>query len=169
VTDRRPRIVDIFYTPEKGDRMRSTQYTLLEVGKGIVGDRYWSGEGAWSNAKRKIPRDVTLITLDGIRRANSLLAEPFEAHETRRNIILEGMSPADLNEIGELKLSFRLGDVLLEGVELAAPCERPSKLAGKPGFGTAFIGFAGIRARILKSGYIQRDDVLAWEAETAQG
>ena len=159
----RPRIKWIFYAPEKGDRMRSTQFTLLEVGKGILGDRYWSGEGAWSNAKRKVPRDITLIAMDGIEKANAILREPFLPEETRRNVVLENISSEELNKIGEQELRFALGSATFQGVELADPCERPSKLAGKPAFGTTFSGFAGIRAQILLAGSIQVGDDLVVE------
>ena len=84
------------------------QRVTLEAGLGIVGDRYYGTN----------PDDqVTLVDADVIEAVNDATGWALQPVETRRNIVTRGI---DLNqwETGQ----FRVGGVLLEGVELCEPC-----------------------------------------------
>jgi MOSC domain-containing protein YiiM len=123
------------------------------AGRGLEGDRYATGQGSYSGAKRQVIRHVSIIESEAIEAANAELARrglaPFEPGETRRNIVLEG---ADVHAL--LGREFRIGDVRLRGIEPTRPCHIPSAAANKSGFKEAFNGRGGVRAEILSDGII---------------
>ncbi|QWD65181.1 sulfurase [Polynucleobacter sp. MWH-UH2A] len=129
---------------------------------GIQGDRYANGKGAYSDTTPSKIRHLSLIAESGIAIANEwLLAgeEPtFDASQTRRNIVISNMSADDLNLL--VGKTFALGVLILKGVELCTPCERPAQLLGKPSFMDAFEGRGGLRAEIILAGEISVGDIL---------
>lgn len=129
---------------------------------GIEGDRYSSGLGAFSKSKPSKVRDISLITMIGINTANHALntrgLKEFKAGETRRNIVIDNILPEVLDEL--IGKEFTLGGVRLKGIELCTPCERPSKLANKQDFHTAYERFGGIRAQVIKGGYLSIGNIL---------
>ena len=146
------RVLEIYISPEMGQKgvpmQRVKEVKALE-GVGLEGDRYAKGVGAYSNLKRRTIRQVSLIAKEAIEEANRLFSTDFTPQETRRNIVIEGI---DLNSlVGE---EFFVGEVIMRGIELCEPCERPSNLVRKKGFKEAFDGRGGIRAEILSSGII---------------
>ena len=151
------RVSALFWSPGAGAPMIAAQALTLEQGRGVSGDRYALGEGAYSRVEPVKDRHLTLITQEGIDTANawqqaSGLA-PFSAALTRRNVVLEAMSAQALNDL--VGQHFLIGPVLCEGLELATPCERPSSLSGIPGFPEAFDARGGLRVRVLSSGTIE--------------
>ena len=141
----------------------NTQFVQLIAGKGIVGDRYAIGLGAYSKSKPQKIRDLSLITREGIEAANRELGEKGSKHyldnETRRNIVIEDMAPEALNNL--VGQEFYLGTVKLKATELCIPCERPAKLASKADFLTAFENKGGVRAQVLEDGDIRVGDLLS--------
>ena len=131
-------------------------------GIGIEGDRYALGLGAYSNTLPAKSRDISLITRDGIDAANQelqrLALSQFSDFETRRNIVIEGLSTSELNNL--VGKEFYLGNLKLRATELCIPCERPAKLAKKKSFLEAFEARGGIRAQILEAGHIKVGDPL---------
>lgn len=147
-------ILALYISPTAGAPMLSRKRVRAVANVGIEGDRYAKGIGAWSKAKRETIRDITLISREAIVEANDILIEwgmsPFEWNETRRNIVVEGVSLNDL--VGK---RFQIGCVIFEGIELADPCKRPQALTGKPGFEKAFHNRGGLRARIVRGGRLE--------------
>jgi len=136
----------------------------LVEGKGIKStdgqkDRYFGAQGeqlrgAYPNNK---VRQLSLISWDAIEKANRTLDIPYGWAETRRNIVIAGISAEELNELKDQL--FQLGDSQVLGTELCDPCDRPDKLSGKKGFKKAFtnaegISIGGLRVEIRKSGII---------------
>lgn len=155
----------IYLAPFAGAPMQSVNHAQIRLGLGIEGDRYGLGTGAFSSAEPAKVRHISLIALSGIEDANERLCgdgEPtFSDSETRRNIVLKGISAADLNNlVGE---KFQLGNIFLLGTELCEPCERPAKLLKRSSFIAAFEGRGGIRAEILTSGMLTINDSLLME------
>ena len=157
-----PRIHSIYIASQAGEPMNERERARLIVGAGIEGDRYALGIGAFSDATPAKIRDVSLIALTGIEDANQELKasglSAYLASEVRRNIIIEGMSSDDLNQL--LGKEFSLGFIRLRATELCIPCERPAKLSEKLNFLSAFKNRGGIRAQILDSGDIRVGDQL---------
>jgi hypothetical protein len=142
-------VIGIFICPTKGKPMVGVPTIKALVGRGLEGDRYALGTGAWSNSKREVIRHVSLISAEAIAQSNSKLKEPFDTAETRRNILTKGI---DLNAL--VGKEFSVGNVRMRGVELCDPCERPSLIANKKDFNSAFKGRGGLRAEILSDGTI---------------
>src|SRR4051812_2069387 len=84
-------------------------------GAGLDGDRYASRTGTFSD-RPGTGRHVTLIEAEAIA---AVLREglPFEAAETRRNVVTAGVP---LNHLVDRE--FRVGDVVLRGMRLCEPC-----------------------------------------------
>lgn len=157
------KIAGIFVSPEKGQPMQARQSVSALVGAGLEGDRYASDKGSYSsiinkrfkveNIKVSRPlRHVSLISLCALEEANKLLVEPFLPIETRRNLLIETISAAELLSL--IDKEFTVGEVRMRGVEDCAPCALPGNMARKAGFKEAFATCGGLRAEILTSGII---------------
>lgn len=156
-----PQIHSIYIAPQAGESMVQIAQANIVAGEGIVGDRYALGIGAFSKTKPKI-RHLSLIALSAIEGANrQLLAkqqEPFGEGDTRRNIVISGISVNELNDlVGKI---FYLGGFAFKGTELCAPCQRPANLLKKQDFINAFEDRGGLRAEALESGYLIPGDLL---------
>lgn len=150
--------------------MLNITFAKLVAGCGIMvdenlKDRYFGGptdtlNGAYPNNKI---RQLTIITQDAINRANQNQDVEFLPEETRRNIVVDGVTAEELNEqVGKI---FTINGIRLRGVELCAPCDRPDKLSGKKGFKSRFtnqenVSIGGIRVEILEDGFFTQGDVL---------
>lgn len=145
------KVIRLFVAPAAGAPMQEVNEVLARPG-GLAGDRYGLGVGTFSRAQQ-VPRDLTLIAEEAIQVANSELQTPFTRAETRRNLVTRGL---DLN--GLVGAEMMIGSVRVQGVELCAPCRRPSDLANKPGFRDAFPGRGGLRVIILNEGVIHLED-----------
>jgi MOSC domain-containing protein YiiM len=125
---------------------------VLMAGKGIVGDRNYQEAGAPPATQ------VTLVEREQIEHFCSTTGLSVSARDTRRNVETSGVS---LNAL--VGRRFRVGDVVLEGIELCEPCatlgralqtsEVPSAQVVR-----AFTHRAGLRARIVEGGSIRRGD-----------
>ncbi len=157
----------IYLAPSAGAQMESVDHTRVNSGAGLEGDRYAMNAGAYSATEPIKVRHISLIALSGIETANEWLTagdEPtFDGAETRRNIVLAGISASDLNSL--VGQQFRLGNIQMLGTELCTPCERPAQLLNRPSFMDAFEGRGGIRAKVLNSGALELGDELFKENE----
>jgi hypothetical protein len=153
----------IYLASSAGAQMQSVDHIQLKAGLGIDGDRYALGTGAYSETEPRKIRHISLIALAGIETANDWLKagdEPtFDGSETRRNIVLDGINPSELNDL--VGQQFRLGNIQLLGTELCTPCERPAQLLNRPSFMEAFEDRGGIRAEVLSSGTLSIGDTLS--------
>ncbi len=142
--------------------MRSVDSVDAVVGEGLVGDRYATRQGTYS----QVPspgggREVTLFeeeVLDALRRDHRIELAPAEH---RRNITTRGLELHDL--IGR---RFRVGDVLLEGVRECTPCVYLQEHTGKAVL-EPLVGRGGLRANVLEGGTLHRGDVVVPVAEPA--
>jgi len=156
------RITGLFSSLDAGQPMQSHDTVAVREGAGVLGDRYASGRGHYSATQPPKARHLTLITQDGIdvaaewQEACGLPA--FSMPQTRRNVLLDGLSAPALNAL--VGRTFRLGEVVLRGLELCTPCPRPSELSGQEGFVDAFDGRGGLRAEVLSSGHLRLGDRL---------
>ena len=153
----------IYLALSAGEQMRSVDRVQVIAGVGIDGDRYATGNGAYSSIEPMKIRHISIISLAGIDIANEWLKagnEPvFNAAETRRNILLGDITPDALNSL--VGQQFQIGAICLLGTELCAPCERPAQLLGRPSFMDAFEGRGGLRAKVLNSGTLAIGDRLS--------
>lgn len=161
----KPEILAINISHKMGAPMEGKDSVFLVKYRGIQGDRYENGTGAYSKAPRKnvppelnqdrdIIRDISLIAVEAITSVNQKHGSNFNFENTRRNILVEGLE--DLTSL--IGIVFTIGSVALLGIEACDPCERPSKLSGKLGFNQAFKNRGGLRARVLSDGEIKVGD-----------
>jgi MOSC domain-containing protein YiiM len=88
------------------------------AGEGLRGDRYGAGIGAAQfQGRRKPENEVTLIAREAIEAAGDEFNLTIDHLDTRRNLLTEGVPLNDL--VGK---SFRVGAVVLKGLELCEPC-----------------------------------------------
>jgi MOSC domain-containing protein YiiM len=157
----------IYIATTAGAKMQAISHVKVSAGSGIEGDRYALGIGAYSKVEPAKVRHISLISSSAIETANDWLKagdEPtFDESETRRNIVLEGITATELNEL--VGKQFHLGNLLLLGTELCTPCERPAQLLNRPSFMEAFEGRGGIRAEVLNSGDLAIGDKLTLNNE----
>jgi MOSC domain-containing protein YiiM len=157
------RVVSLFISPRRGERMQPRTVVRALAGQGLEGDRYALAQGSYSRTRRQVARHVSLIGREAMEAANEQLSRlglaPFEPDETRRNIIVEGVDVYAL-----LGRDFRIGAVRLRGSDITRPCHVPSAAAGKTGFKEAYHDRGGILAEILSEGLIALGDVLVAEA-----
>lgn len=155
-------IQEIYLASTAGATMQFIDHIKVNAHSGIEGDRYALGLGAYSKVEPAKVRHISLISSSGIETANEWLKagdEPtFDGSETRRNIVLAGITAAELNDL--VGKQFQLGNLQLRGTELCTPCERPAQLQNKPSFMEAFEGRGGIRAEVLSSGTLAIGDKL---------
>lgn len=123
------------------------------AGTGLAGDRYAAKVGSWSE-KPGGGREVTLIAREGIAAANGDGVTVGE-HETRRNLVTEGI---DLGEL--VGRTFRVGDVVMQGVRDCPPCKYLEGLT-RPGVMGALKVRGGLRADIVSDGTLRVGDKIA--------
>lgn len=152
----------LFWCAGAGQAMQEAPQLRVLAGQGLEGDRYATGQGAYSATQPPKIRHLSLITEEGINTANDWQEAAglpaFSMAQTRRNVLLRGLSAQGLNAL--VGQRFWVGEVECYGIELCTPCPRPSELSGQPGFQEAFEGRGGLRAQVLGSGWLRLGDVL---------
>ncbi len=149
------RIEAIFIASQaKAQVARVAEVVALE-GRGLSGDRYASGQGAFSRFPG-IRREVTLICADALVDAETEFGVRLSAGEHRRNIVVRGVDLSNL--IGS---KFSIGDAVMKGVQLCAPCGYLGKIQGQPGLRDALKGRGGIRAHVVSGGLIREGDTIS--------
>ncbi len=144
----------IHITGEASGAMQPLNEARLVAGKGIEGDRYFLGAGTYS-MKPGPDRQVTLIereTLEALARDHGIELAP-EQH--RRNLTVSGVA---LNHLAGRR--FRVGPVLLETVQLNAPCKYLVLVTGKDVY-EPLLNRSGLNCRIIEGGAIRPGDPLS--------
>jgi MOSC domain-containing protein YiiM len=111
---------------------------------GIEGDRYFDA------ANRRGPDyQLSLIELENIEAFNAAYGLKFPPDAPRRNVVTTGIRLNDL--CGQ---RFRIGSVVLEGLELCEPC-RLFQVRTDPRALEFFMGKGGLRTRVLTGGVLE--------------
>ena len=130
--------------------MQNVNQVVLEVGKGIFGDRYYNQEGTFSNKGKVEPdRDVTLIEIEKINDLNKEHNLSVTPEDFRRNIVV---SNCDLNSLVDKE--FQIGEVILKGIRLCEPCKYLADKLAEQKTLTQMVHKAGLRAQIIRGGSI---------------
>jgi MOSC domain-containing protein YiiM len=132
----------IFMAPRHGLPQHSVDHALLTAGVGLEGDRY-AGTGV-----------VSLIQAEEVERFNARTGLGVPPEQTGRNLLTRGVALNAL--VGQ---RFRIGDVLVQGVELCDPCATlGARLEGNGVDATTvvrtFANSAGLRVQVLSTGPI---------------
>jgi MOSC domain-containing protein YiiM len=123
-------------------------------GKGLEGDRYFTGEGTYSH-KPEPGRELTLIeaeAIEGLLDEHGIELRPGEA---RRNVVTREIGLNDL--VGR---RFTVGEVECIGTELCHPCSHLERLT-VPGVLKGLVNRGGLRADIVSGGQIAVGDAVS--------
>ena len=151
-------LLHIHIADAASDDMKELSYAEVVKDKGIKGDRYFEGNGRYSD----IPdvRDITLIekeVLDALEQNQPPLQESsifLKPHEHRRNLTTEGVP---LNYL--VGKQFKIGDVILEGGRLNFPCKYLEDLLHKK-LVLPLYNRSGLNCRVIQGGVIKVDDII---------
>jgi MOSC domain-containing protein YiiM len=152
----RGEVVSIFVTAKAATPMEARQQVEAIAGRGIEGDRYFTGTGHWSNHEGQ-GREITLIEIEAIEalaREKKIEIAPGAA---RRNVVARGVP---LNHL--VGREFQVGDARLIGIRLCEPCSYLEGLTTN-GLLAGLVHRGGLRANVLSSGTIRAGDPVTAE------
>lgn len=152
----RGQILSIHITPAEGQAMQLVESVQAVAGKGLQGDRYFLGSGAYSG-KPEPGRQVTLIEIEAIQAVQREASITLAPGDARRNLVTQGVP---LNHL--VGKEFYVGNVLLRGARLCEPCKHLAEMT-QAGVTPALVHRGGLRAEILTSGTIQIGDIISDE------
>jgi hypothetical protein len=155
-------VVSIHVAAEASAAMQSITEVRAFPGRGLEGDRYFSGTGFYSKKSSYGGREVTLIEIEAVEAlfGGVLNAEgercgiKLAAADTRRNI---ATSSVPLNHLVDRE--FWVGAVLMRGTRLCEPCKHLDDLT-LHGVMSGLIHRGGLRALILSEGVIGVSDAV---------
>ena len=140
-------VLHIFVAPSRGAPMEPRVTVTAIANSGLVGDRY-----ADATNRRGSDYQLTLIEIENIEAFAESVRRPFTPDMPRRNVVTQGVRLNDL--CGK---HFRVGDVVLEGIELCEPCALFAQRAGREVL-KHFLHRGGLRTRIVEGGEIRVGD-----------
>ncbi len=149
------RVAELLISASAGQPMQSRREVELIAGVGVVGDRYASKRGHWSDP-RWPDQELTLIMAE--------VAERLEipARSLRRNVVTRGVQLDDL-----IGATFAAGETLLYGVRRCDPCRYIERFS-REGALRELASCGGLRARILRGGRLRvGDGIRVIDAEVA--
>lgn len=157
-----PRLIAIYLSPAATVLPTSVAEAEAKAHTGLVGDRYFTGKGTFSNATPKGPgRELTLIENEALQAVETEHGIRLSAAQARRNLVTEGVRLNDL-----VGVKFRIGGVLLEGIRFCDPCTHLNVVTGMPLL-KPLASRGGLRAAILNDGILRVGDEIALTATAA--
>ena len=151
------RLLSIFLAPDAGAPVQSVESVRALAGRGLEGDRYAAGRGAFSRWPGK-GRDVTLIDAAALADAHAEFGVALAAGEHRRNLVVEGVPLGDLRGVG-----FQIGGARFEGVRVCAPCKYLVRVTGQDRIFDALVRRGGLRAAVAAGGPLRVGDAVTWD------
>lgn len=147
-------VVSLHLASAGGAPMQTIDEARAIVGRGIEGDRYFTGVGTYSKNPGN-GRHVTLIEIEGLEALKQDYGVEIAPALARRNIVTRG---AALNHL--VGREFSVGSVILRGTRLCEPCAHLERLSAR-GALRGLIHRGGLRAEIVAGGTIRVGDALA--------
>ena len=139
----------IYVAPVQGASMVSLESARAVPGRGLEGDRYFSRNGRFGGEGR----DLTLVEGECLQALREELAIELEASETRRNLLVWGLSLSEL--VGAV---FQVGGVRVRGEEVCEPCVHLDPVRRDPRVLKGLLRRGGLRASVLNAGEIRVGD-----------
>lgn len=134
--------------------MESREQIEAITGRGLAGDCYAEGQGAFQRGEIEPKQQVTLIEQEALDAVAADYELEISHAETRRNLLT---SCVPLNHL--VGREFFVGSVRLRGIELCEPCSYLEKLTF-PGIEKALRHRGGLRAEVLDGGTIRIGDAI---------
>jgi MOSC domain-containing protein YiiM len=148
------RVVSIHIGPAAEAEMVAVARVYAEAGRGLEGDRYYQGAGAYSD-RTSTTHEVTLIEEEALDAASANDHRVLAPGIHRRNIVTRGVP---LNHLVDHE--FRIGAVRLRGVRLSEPCQHLVDVSDVPDLLPGLVHRGGLHAVIVESGEIAVGDAV---------
>ncbi len=145
-------LVSIHICPGAAKPMVSVPQVRAVPGRGLEGDRYFSGTGTYSPKRPQPDGEVTLIEIEAIEALQRDYDIVVQAGDGRRNLVTRNVP---LNHL--VGREFLIGDVTLRGLRLCEPCGHLEELTGRP-VRKALAHRGGLRAQVVTEGIIRAGD-----------
>jgi MOSC domain-containing protein YiiM len=148
-------VVAIYIAAAAGEPMQERDATRAVPGRGLEGDRYFNGAGAFSRKAvggREVT-EVTLVEAEVIEHLRRDLGLEVSAPDSRRNIVTRSVALNDL-----VGVEFSVGQVRLRGAGLCEPCVSLVKSPANKHLLRGLVHKGGLRAEILTGGTIAVGD-----------
>jgi MOSC domain-containing protein YiiM len=123
-------------------------------GRGLEGDRYFSGTGTFAKNPQEPDYEITLIEQEAIDAFAHKSGLAFTAAHARRNLVTSGVALNDL-----VGVEFTVGSVRIRGLRLCEPCNYLAKTTF-PEVLRGLVHRGGLRAQILTEGTLRVGDVI---------
>ncbi len=146
-------VVSIFTAPEAKAPMVAAESVEAVAGRGLEGDRYFSGAGTFSETVEAPSYEVTLVESELIEAFNERAEVALQPAAFRRNLLTQGVS---LNAL--VGKTFKVGEVTLKGTRLCEPCNHLATIVRKDVL--EMVHQAGLRAGIVFGGTIRVGDAI---------
>src|SRR5262245_34863778 len=145
------RVISLHLAAEASAPMQTVTEVRAIPGRGLEGDRYFTGTGFYSKKPSTGGREVTLIETESVEALDGI---KLAAADSRRNIATAGVP---LNHL--IGREFYVGAVRMRGIRLCEPCQHLDELT-HPGVMKELIHRGGLRAQILTEGVIRTGDAV---------
>jgi MOSC domain-containing protein YiiM len=145
------RVVSLHLAAEASAPMQTVTEVRAVPGRGLEGDRYFTGTGFYSQKPSTGGREVTLIETESVEALDGI---KLAAADSRRNIATAGVP---LNHL--VGREFYVGAVRMRGVRLCEPCQHLDELT-QPGVMKELVHRGGLRAQIITEGVIRTGDAV---------
>ena len=141
-----PWVAGLFTATAAGEPMLTHESVEVAPGIGILGDRYATRRGHWSDPRWR-DQQLTLVDME-------LIDELGLAPDgLRRNVVTRGSELHDL-----IGLEFGIGDAVMRGKRIGTPCGYIGRLNGRPGLFAELKGRGGSRVSVVRGGAIRVGD-----------
>jgi MOSC domain-containing protein YiiM len=155
-------VVAIYIAGAAGAPMQERALARAVPGRGLEGDRYFAGSGAFSGQTTP-GREVTELTLiedEVIEHLRDDLCLDVSAVDSRRNLVTRAVPLNDL-----VGVEFSVGEVRMRGAGLCEPCVSLVKSPKNRRLLRGLVHKGGLRAQILTAGTIAVGDQVEAVAE----
>jgi MOSC domain-containing protein YiiM len=151
------RVVSIYIAPAAGSPMQQRNQAQAVPRRGLEGDRYFEGDGAFSagSSPGREVTEVTLIEAEVIDHLRHDWGIDVDAADSRRNIVTSGVA---LNQL--VGSEFNVGQVRLRGASLCEPCVSLVKSESNRHLLRGLVHKGGLRAQILSGGVVTVGDAV---------
>ena len=150
-----PGLIDAIYlAPRAKADPTAVGRVLAVVDRGLEGDRYFLGLGAFSRWPGE-GRAVTLIEAEAVEAIRAEAGVDLSDGRHRRNLVSRGVRLPDL-----LGKTFRVGGAVLRGSRLCLPCRYLERLVAPGLYGAMRGNRGGLRAEVVEGGEIAVGDAI---------
>jgi MOSC domain-containing protein YiiM len=146
-------VAALYVAPDKGAPMRALTEVRAVPGRGLEGDRYFSGAGTFTGDPRR-DSEVTLMALEDLDAMERETGVRLSPGDVRRNVVTQG---ADLRAL--VGLEFSLGAVRLRAMRLSEPCRHLARLTDERIL-KGLVHRSGLQAQILTEGVVRVGDAI---------